>query len=76
MSTLAKQIIWVLATIAVAAMTSLSIDLGNPDVPDRMVLSHLLAAIALSVGALLAKFPQKIWTDEERAAKVADPKAP
>lgn len=72
MTTTQKQALWILATVLVAAFGQLAIDLANEGVSIRLTLAHSLAAVATTVGALLAKFPQRIWSDEEREAKVKE----
>lgn len=72
MTTFQKQFLWVLVTLIIAVITPLSIDLLDATINWRTMTAHILASIAVTMGALLAKFPQKIWTDEERAVKLAD----
>lgn len=73
MTTAQKQFVWILATILVAAFGQLAIDLADATVSNRLMAAHTLTAIVTTVGALLAKFPQRIWSDTERGEKLNQP---
>lgn len=70
MTTTIQQALWIIGTIAVALMSSVGADLLVESTSTRVIVAHALITAGVSVGALLAKFPQRIWSDSERADKV------
>lgn len=73
MTTFQKQCLFVLVTLLIAVMVPLGIDLLDATISGRTIAAHIIASVTTTLTALMAKFPQRIWSDAERDEKLNQP---
>lgn len=69
MSTFQKQLLFILVTLLIAILGPLGVDLADATISTRTMLAHVILSLVTTMGALLVKFPVRIWSDEEREEK-------